>query len=79
MLDVIIGLVPAVVMACWFFRTYAAIVIATCVITCLITEWLCNKICKKPNSIDDLSAVVTGIILAIVWDADDDLDGTSNG
>jgi len=31
MLDVIIGLVPAVVMACWFFRTYAAIVIATCV------------------------------------------------
>ncbi len=65
MLDVIIGLMPAVLGALWFFREYAAVVIGTCVITCVATEWLCNLIRKKANSVDDLSAVVTGIILAL--------------
>lgn len=65
MLDVIIGLMPAVLGALWFFRVRAAVVIGTCVITCVATEWLCNLIRKKANSVDDLSAVVTGIILAL--------------
>ena len=65
MLDVIIGLMPAVLAALWFFRIRAAVVIGTCVITCVATEWLCNLIRKKANSVDDLSAVVTGIILAL--------------
>ncbi len=65
MLDVIIGLMPAVLGALWFFRVRAAVVIGTCVIACVATEWLCNLIRKKANSVDDLSAVVTGIILAL--------------
>ncbi len=65
MLDVIIGLMPAVLGALWFFRVRAAVVIGTCVIACVATEWLCNLIRKKTNSVDDLSAVVTGIILAL--------------
>ncbi len=65
MLDVIIALMPAVLAALWFFRVRAAVVIGTCVIACVATEWLCNLIRKKANSVDDLSAVVTGIILAL--------------
>ena len=65
MLDVVIALVPAMLMAAVFFRLYAIIVIGTCVVSCVFTEYLCNLIRKKPNTVDDLSAVVTGIILAL--------------
>jgi electron transport complex protein RnfD len=65
MLDVIIGLIPAMAAAGYFFRMYALILIATCVVTSVITEWLCNCIRKKSDTIDDFSAVVTGIILAM--------------
>jgi electron transport complex protein RnfD len=65
MLDVAIGLAPAVAMACWFFRMHSVVVILTCVIACVVTELVCNIIRKKPNSLGDLSAVVTGIILAL--------------
>ena len=64
MLDVIIGLAFPLVAAILFFRLQAVIIIATCVITCMVTELLCNIIRKKPNSLGDLSAVVTGLILA---------------
>ena len=65
MLDVIIGLCLAVVAAVYYFRMYALILIAVCVVTACVTEWICNLICKKPNSLGDLSAVVTGLILAL--------------
>ncbi len=65
MIDVVIGLVPAMIAAGYYFRIRAAVLIATCVISAVITEWLCNVIRKKPNSLDDFSAVVTGIILAL--------------
>ncbi len=65
MIDVIIALVPAMAAAGYFFRTHAAILICTCVISCVVTEWLCNVIRKKPDSLGDFSAVVTGIILAL--------------
>ena len=64
MIDVIIGLVPAMLAAGYFFRLHALVLVATCVISSVATEWLCNLIRKKPNSLDDFSAVVTGIILA---------------
>ncbi|MBC8378875.1 MAG: RnfABCDGE type electron transport complex subunit D [Planctomycetes bacterium] len=62
--DVIIGLLPAMAAAVWFFRLQAALVILTCVTACMASEWICNLIRKKPNSLGDLSAVVTGLILA---------------
>ncbi len=65
MLDVIIGLAPAMLAAGYYFRIHAVVLIATCVISCAATEWACNLIRKKSNSLDDLSAVVTGIILAL--------------
>ncbi|MHC4061738.1 MAG: RnfABCDGE type electron transport complex subunit D [Planctomycetota bacterium] len=68
MVDVIIGLAPAMVAAGYYFRLRAFVLIATCVISAVVTEWLCNVIRRKPNpleSLGDFSAVVTGIILAM--------------
>ncbi len=65
MIDVIIGLAPAMAAAVYFFRMHALILIIACTISCVAAEWLCNLIRKKPNSLDDFSAVVTGIILAL--------------
>ena len=65
MRDVIIGLSPAMVAAGYYYRKYALILISVCVISSVATEWLCNLIRKKPNSLGDFSAVVTGIILAL--------------
>ena len=68
MIDVIIGLVPAMAAAGYYFRIYALILISACVISAVATEWLCNLIRKKPDpleSLGDFSAVVTGIILAL--------------
>jgi electron transport complex protein RnfD len=64
MLDVIIGLVPAATASVIFFRQRAVIVLAACVISCVVFEAICNFVRKKPNSLGDLSAVLTGIILA---------------
>lgn len=65
MIDVIIGLAPAMVAAGYYFRIYALILISTCCLSAVATEWLCNLIRKKTNSLGDFSAIVTGIILAL--------------
>jgi electron transport complex protein RnfD len=65
MIDVIIGLVPAMVAAGYYFRIYALILISTCCLSAVATEWLCNLIRRKTNSLGDFSAIVTGIILAL--------------
>ncbi len=65
MLDVVIGLVPAMAAAGYYFRIHALLLIGVCVAWCVGTEWVCNAIRRKPNSLGDFSAVVTGIILAL--------------
>ncbi len=65
MLDVIIGLLPAVIAAGIFFRFRALAVIGVCIAACVASEWACNRLRRKPASIGDLSAVVTGLILAL--------------
>jgi electron transport complex protein RnfD len=65
MLDVIIGLALPVAAAGWYFREFAAITLAITVASCMLGEWIVNWMRKKPNSLGDLSAIVTGIILAL--------------
>ena len=65
MIDVIIGLAPAMVAAGYYFRIHAVVLLTTCVMSCVAAEWLCNTICKRSNSLGDFSAVVTGILLAL--------------
>jgi len=65
MLDAVIGLAPAMAAAGYYFRVHALLLIGTCVVWCAACEWACNQIRRKPNSLGDFSAVVTGIILAL--------------
>lgn len=65
MIDVAIGLLPVVAVAGYYFRIQALLLIGTCIAWCAAAEWTCNWIRKRPNSLGDFSAVVTGIILAL--------------
>ena len=64
MLDVVIALVPALIAATVIFGLRALALVAVCVASCVLAEFLFGLICKKPSTIGDLSAVVTGILLA---------------
>ncbi len=61
---VLIALVPATVASVVIFGLRALVLIAFCAATAVVWERLCNYIMKKPSSVGDLSAVVTGVILA---------------
>ena len=65
MIDVITALLPATVGGCILFGWKAALVVLTCVVTAVVAEFVCCKIMKRPNSIGDCSAIVTGILLAL--------------
>lgn len=64
MLDVIIALVPALVASIIIFGPRALMVVAVTVLSCVLSEYICRKVMKRENTIGDLSAVVTGILLA---------------
>ncbi|MDY3080072.1 MAG: RnfABCDGE type electron transport complex subunit D [Oscillospiraceae bacterium] len=70
MLDVIIGLVPAMIVAVWQFGFKALALIAVSVVASVFFEWGYRKLMKKPSSIGDLSACVTGILLVLCMPVD---------
>ena len=65
MRDVVISLLPVLAFGVYQFGIDALIVIAISVATCVVSELLFELIAKKPITIFDYSAVVTGLILAI--------------
>lgn len=65
MRDVIIALVPAALAGIYFFGLRAALVMAVSIAAAVIAEFVFKKITKKQNTIGDLSAAVTGILLAL--------------
>ena len=65
MLDVCIALVPTLAFGVILFGLNALIVIISSVLSCVISEAVFELIVKKPLTIGDLSAVVTGLILAL--------------
>ena len=64
MLDVIIALIPALIASFVFFGPRVLAVTATTVISAVLSEYIARKVMKRHNTIGDLSAVVTGLILA---------------
>lgn len=64
MRDVLIALVPGIIASVVFFGVRALLVEAVCVAAAMFFEWAFEKICKRPNTVGDLSAAVTGLILA---------------
>ena len=65
MLDVIISLLPAAIAGVIIFGLRALAVIGVAVAVSVISEFVFNKIIKKDNTISDLSAIVTGLIIAL--------------
>ena len=64
MLDVIIALVPALAVATYFWGPRAILLTLVSVISCVVFEYLYRRLMKQDNSIGDLSACVTGVLLA---------------
>ena len=64
MADVLIALIPVTVTAAIIFGWQSLQVPLICVATCVVTEMIFNFCRKKPSSLGDFSAVITGLILA---------------
>lgn len=64
MRNVLIALVPATVAAIWLFGLPALAVLLTSIVSCVGFEYLWCRLRKIPNTVSDLSAAVTGVLLA---------------
>ena len=65
MRDVLIALLPATVAAVYYFGVYALLMISVCVASAILSEFFYNLICKNKQTVGDLSACVTGLLLAL--------------
>ncbi|MBR3687036.1 MAG: RnfABCDGE type electron transport complex subunit D [Clostridia bacterium] len=65
MLDVIIAMIPAALVGVIFFGLKALWIILTCVASAVVSEFLFNLCAHKKQTVGDLSAVVTGLLLAL--------------
>ena len=65
MRDVIIALVPATAAGIYYFGINALILIIAAIASSVVFEAICQKAMKKPVTVSDLSAVVTGLLLAM--------------
>lgn len=65
MLYVIIGLLPAACFGVYNFGLSALILILVCIASCVISEYIFNLVTKRKQTVQDLSAVVTGLLLAL--------------
>lgn len=65
MLDVILALIPAAAASVYLFGIRAALIIFVCIASCVISEALFNLITHRKQTISDLSAVLTGLLLGL--------------
>lgn len=65
MFDVVLALLPATVFGIYRYGLHAFLVIACSILAAELTEWIFDYIVKKPNTLKDGSAVVTGLLLAL--------------
>jgi len=65
MLDVLIAITPCAVASVMFFGVRSLLLMAACIGAAVGTEWVCRKMMGRANSLGDLSAVVTGLLLAL--------------
>ena len=65
MLDVILALLPTTLVGIAFFGLYAGLVIAVAIAAAMLSEWIFNKIMKKRNTLGDLSAILTGLLIGL--------------
>ena len=66
MRDVVIALLPTVIVSVLFYGWREIMILAVSVISCVLLEYLITKyLLKRQNTINDWSAVVTGVLLAL--------------
>ncbi|MBQ4128178.1 MAG: RnfABCDGE type electron transport complex subunit D [Ruminococcus sp.] len=65
MLDVIIALIPATIASVIIFGPLSLMLIGVCIASCVLCEYISRKVMKRDTTIGDLSAVVTGLLLAL--------------
>lgn len=65
MRDVVIALLPSVVAGSIIFGIRALLIVALTVASCVVSEYISRKVMKRNNTIGDLSAVVTGVLLGL--------------
>lgn len=66
MRDVLIALLPALIGSVYFFGFRALMVTLVSVAACVFFEWAWCKLRKQPNKLYDMSAMVTGVLIAFV-------------
>ena len=65
MLNVLLALIPATIASVILFGWRSLLLIAVTAVSCVLFETLFNMVTKRPNTVADLSAVVTGTLLAM--------------
>ena len=66
MYDVVLALMPATVFGVWRYGLHAFLIIAVSILSAVMTEFVFDYLSHKPNTLIDGSAVVTGLLLALV-------------
>jgi Na+-translocating ferredoxin:NAD+ oxidoreductase subunit D len=65
--DVIIALIPVTLVSIYLFKFYAVFLITVCLVTAALTEILFKRISGRPVSLNDGSALVTGLLVALLF------------
>ena len=65
MQNVVVALLPALAVAGYVFGMRTLMIVALCVVSSVLTEAVIQKLMKKPVTVGDWSAVVTGLLLAL--------------
>lgn len=69
MCDVLLALIPVSIVSIYFYQVYAAVLIVVCVATAVLTEIVFRRALGKEHTLHDLSAVVTGLLVALWFSA----------
>lgn len=69
MKDVMIALIPVVLVSIYYFKFYAVFLITVCLATAALTEVLMRRLMKKKPTLNDGSALLTGLLLALCFSA----------
>ena len=64
MLMVLIALAPSFAMSIYVFGPRVIALTLVCLVSCMFFEWAYNRLMKKPQTVGDLSAAVTGVLIA---------------
>ena len=69
MRDVMLALLPIILVALYFYRGYALLLLAVCLATAAVTEVIFRKLMQKPVTLNDGSALLTGLFVALLFSA----------